>query len=189
MICGDACVVDSRHHSVIGPTLRGAFYRRQALVALGGMSNEIGAELADVDIALSLRKSGWKMAVEPCCRLTDNHGTPTIRHGWKAGLQAERLFLRHSRGRDRAMGLMSHPIVAACDVFGQFPHPAMLSQLLGRTAAWVESGTHARHAEHVAASAKVFAESQEVISTKTKEPVARKNVIPAGGLEGRKRAA
>ncbi len=184
VICGDACVVDARHHSVIGPTLRGAFYRRQAIVALGGMSSEVGAELADVDLALSLRKSGWKMAVEPCCRLTDNQGEQTVRHGWTAGKQAERLFFKH---RESALALLTHPIVAAVDAIRQFPHPAMITQLLGRTAAWLESSHHAEHAEYLAASTTILAESQEVLSrSKAKEPVVRK--VPAGLADRRKAA-
>lgn len=190
VVCGDAKTVDSRHHAVIGPTLRGAFYRRQALVALGGMSSHVGAELADVDIALSLRESGWKMAVEPCCRLTDNQAATSARHGYQAGVQAERLFFRHSPERDTAWAYLSHPLVAACDVLRQLPHPATITQLLGRTAAWLESGKHRDHAERIAASAKVLADAQEEVSRlRVKEPVQRKGIIPAAGLAGRRKAA
>ncbi len=191
VIGGDACVVDARHHSVIGPTLRGAFYRRAALVALGGMPLEVG-DLADVDIALSLRRSGWKMAIEPCCRLVDHRTADPSPQGWKFGLNAERLYFRQAQNCERVYGMITHPLVVALDVLKQFPYPSMVTQFFGRLAAWLEKSSHAKRELQIEASKKQFAAMQEQSSRiQPKELTRRKPAIPTmeTGVAERRRAA
>lgn len=53
----------------IGPLFKAAFFRRSALNAIGGLPVGVGEQLADVDLALSLRYAGWQIALEPKCRV------------------------------------------------------------------------------------------------------------------------
>ncbi len=81
---------------VIGPTRLAAFYRRDALDAIGGWPAAVGA-LADLDVALSLRRLGYESVVEPgsyaVCR------SPVVQQIGAFAAPASRTILLAARGR------------------------------------------------------------------------------------------
>src|SRR5262249_19420831 len=56
-------------NATVCPLLQAAFYRKSALEAFGGLPTAVGDELADVDLALSLRTAGWQMHLEPASQV------------------------------------------------------------------------------------------------------------------------
>ena len=51
--------------AVLGPCLAAAFYRVEAIRAVGGgLCRAVGSELADVDVALALKQAGYRAVFE-----------------------------------------------------------------------------------------------------------------------------
>jgi hypothetical protein len=70
------------------------------------------------------------------------------RAGFQAGIETERLFLRHVREGGWIGSLAAHAFTVTADVLRGLPHPACLTQLLGRAAAWTAfSSQRQRHRE------------------------------------------
>jgi hypothetical protein len=124
-------------HSV-GPLLQAAFYRKAALDAIGGLPTGLGDDLADVDLALSLRHACWQTALEPKCRLfAPAIETPQI-DGFRAGMHAERLFWRHVPEVGGLVGLLSHPVTALREIADVSPRRKIPAHILGRLAALIQ---------------------------------------------------
>ena len=79
-----------------GPTLTAAFYRKTALLALGGLPEVVGEQLADADLAISLRALGWGCVLEPACQLVGDAKPQAAPLSFAAGRCDERLFLRYA---------------------------------------------------------------------------------------------
>lgn len=141
--CGhDGRKVICRHDSVepqperqsIGPLLQAGFYRKSALAAIGGIPTAVGDELADIDLALTLHKTGWQSQLEPQCRILAadiNESTPAA---FSFGLWSERFFWRHLNERGWLKSLLMHPFAVLADVISFKPWKAP-AQLRGRLSA------------------------------------------------------
>jgi GT2 family glycosyltransferase len=74
----------ARRHLVAGPVFgasgSGSFYRRSALVAVGGFPEEFVAYFDDVDLSFRLRRAGWTIFYEPASRIhhcvSSSYGPP-----------------------------------------------------------------------------------------------------------------
>jgi GT2 family glycosyltransferase len=65
---------------VFGASGSGSFYRRAALVAVGGFAEEFVAYFDDVDLSFRLRRAGWTIFYEPAARIhhcvSSSYGAP-----------------------------------------------------------------------------------------------------------------
>jgi hypothetical protein len=97
-----------RHTRVDGPTLQAGFFRRQSVLDVGGFANAVGPELADVDLAVSLRTVGGRAVFEPDSVVK---GLPfaASKESFTSGRQLERLFWRHADQVGLAWALAAHP--------------------------------------------------------------------------------
>ncbi len=81
--------------SIVGPWGRAAFFRRTALQSLnGGFDAAVGDNLADIDLAVSLREAGWLNKVESGSRILAKSIAEQPQSAFASGLFNERLFWR-----------------------------------------------------------------------------------------------
>ena len=121
----------------LGPTIDAAFYRKTALEACGGgLPDDLGDRLAAVDLAVRLGEAGWRLVVEPDCVVSARQLVGDRADGFRAGLYAERLFLRHLTAHGWLAALAAHPLSVARELGRSLPHGTTLAQIAGRLSAW-----------------------------------------------------
>ncbi|HZZ27144.1 MAG TPA: glycosyltransferase family 2 protein [Pirellulales bacterium] len=143
--------------TLLGPLLQAAFYRKVALEALGGgLSTDVGDDLADVDLASFLRQAGWRMVLEIQCRIFADSIAEIAPGGFFAGLWAERFYLRHFSEAGGFKGLLAHPRIALQDLLQSRPWWKAPAFAAGRLTALCQLGhypAYRRLQETAAASA------------------------------------
>jgi hypothetical protein len=135
------------HHVVLGPTFAAGFYRRDAVLALGGFDEGLDPPSADVDLALALREMGMRSVVEPASRIVGRRDLIRPAGVFQSARRQERLYRRYLPGR--RLTRFAHGMVAAWDVLSAFPRPRLLARLAGRLAAWCERGDLARQQQRL----------------------------------------
>jgi hypothetical protein len=120
----------------LGPSHMAGFYRKEAIEAAGGFDPALG-EAADADLAIRLRGMGYRLLVDPQSKVLLSTTFHWVRPGFRAGMESERLFLRHVAEGDWPGALSRHGLVAAGEFFGALPYPESLTKLLGRAMAWM----------------------------------------------------
>jgi hypothetical protein len=132
---------------MIGPSLLAGFYRKSAVETAGGFDRSLG-RAADVDLALRLRALGHRVLLDPQSKVHAPAACYKDHAGLRAGLEAERLFLKHVPEGRWIGALAAHGLTVAADFFRALPHPACLTQLIGRAVAWTAfSSQRRRHRE------------------------------------------
>ena len=134
----------------LGPELRAGFYRRETLLELSALSSRVGDDVADIDLALTLRAAGYRAVFEPAGKIYATAlGNETAR-GFRAGRAAERLFWRNAPLAGWFRSLIAHPAAWLSDVAQVGPRPALLTHWLGRAVGCLEQSSHRkRHAQLV----------------------------------------
>ncbi|MBL8827861.1 MAG: hypothetical protein JNM18_12870 [Planctomycetaceae bacterium] len=94
----------------LGPSASAAFYRTEALSAVGDQLDAfVGPALADVDLALRLQTEGYHAVFEPTSQIVLPKETlPTEPAGRERACHQERLFWRHLSSNGRAAQLAMH---------------------------------------------------------------------------------
>jgi hypothetical protein len=133
---------------VLGPTRSAAFYRLDALLAIGGFCGAVGDALADVDLALSLERVGWRAIVEPRSVVYARQTDPAVTE-FAGGLYAERLFRRHFPAyRDSRLGAaLGHASLVLSELASCAIRPRRAMRLAGRMIAacqWLHYRRHRR---------------------------------------------
>ena len=82
----------SRSRLVKSVSACAAFYRRDALLEIGGFPEHFGAYFDDVDVSLRLRKQGYRLIVEP--------RSTVIHHGGQSHRPSRRLMEQQSRNEE-----------------------------------------------------------------------------------------
>lgn len=140
---------------VIGPSLLAGFYRKQALQVLGGFDSSVG-RVADADLALRLRASGQRVVLDPQSKMHVTQEHRSAARGFRYGLHAERLFLRHVPRRKWGMALLAHSWTVAVEAISALPRPAAMTQLLGRALAWTSFSRQRQQHEQMLKLAESF---------------------------------
>lgn len=123
---------------VFGASGSSAFYRRSAFQNVGGYADDFGAYFEDVDLAVRLRRAGWRCRYEPSSVVTHRIGGSYRPGPALARLQSrneERLFLRHIAPH----GWGRHTAVLAGKALLRCRDGLLLPWLIGRVDAWRES--------------------------------------------------
>jgi hypothetical protein len=123
---------------VVGPTLAAGFYRRQAVLDVGGFCGAVGEELADVDLACALRAIGLRAVHEENSVVTSRTAAAAHRLSWRHGRQAERLFWRNAAAAGWCRALLLHAWTVMCELASNLQRPTIVSQLSGRVVAACE---------------------------------------------------
>jgi GT2 family glycosyltransferase len=90
---------DLTRRRVLGASASSAFYRRDAVLAVGGLPESFGAYFEDVDLALRLNRAGYQALFEPASQVLHHvgasHGPPEGRLLEQQSRNEERLFWRN----------------------------------------------------------------------------------------------
>lgn len=154
-ICRDADACEQ----ILGPQLSAAFYRKSVIDALGGIPTSVGDTLADVDLAIILRKAGWQIEVEPACRVLAQRIDDGSPGAFRSALARERLYWRHFAGNGIA-GLLVHPFVLLADIVRTKPWWKLPASAIGRLTGLLEFGQSRDSEQAVAAAAEVIGPTQ-----------------------------
>jgi hypothetical protein len=148
---------------VAGPTLAAGFYRREAVLSVGGFCGAVGVELADVDLACSLRAIGLRAVHEENSVVTSRVPAAVCRLSWHHGRQAERLFWRNAAAAGWCRALFLHVWTVACELASNAHRPTIVSQLCGRALAAWELAEYRRHYRQLQAARRAAPQSPRTV--------------------------
>lgn len=122
---------------VWGASAAAAFYRRSALVAVGGFPEHFGAYFEDVDLSFRLRSLGFEIVYDPAAvvwhRVNGSYGkTPSRRTLERQSCNEERVFWRNTRGKRLVKALPRHAAVLAAKAVRRWQEGTLLPWLMGR---------------------------------------------------------
>jgi GT2 family glycosyltransferase len=124
---------------VLGPAATAAFYRKEAVTALGlPFDPAVGDLLADVDLALRLREAGHLAVFEPASRIHYTPDQTASDRSFALARAMERLFWRHAGSVGWLRSLSAHGLLVAAESSRCLIQPTNVSHLAGRLAGWLE---------------------------------------------------
>ncbi len=147
---------------IVGPPLMAAFYRRSVVKALGGLCPKAGAWHADIDLALSMRRLGFRCELEPgSIMATLNAGfVPPV--GFETARCAERVFWKNWRQCGGTLALLAHAAHVTATACTQPHRVEAYTQLAGRFLAGFERSTFRQHQKRLQRAAETCSASDEV---------------------------
>jgi hypothetical protein len=162
-LCTTLLAADGDANLSIGPSVHAAFYRKSALEALGRvLPSEMGDELADLDLALSLRRTGWLNAIAPTCKVLGPAIETSGSRGLVSGLQSERFFWRQAGAMGRGSEIVSHvPAVLGSLLRSTWRAPV---QALGRFFAMCQFGNYRQYQQLLASATQTSAAVQSCLA-------------------------
>ncbi|WP_145086049.1 glycosyltransferase family 2 protein [Anatilimnocola aggregata] len=172
---------------VAGPTLEAGFYRREALLALGGWQELVGDVAADVDLAQSL------IALD----LTTVVATDSVLHelrpaarsaGFAYGRALERLFWRQYASANPAWAIICHMLVVMFETATRLPNGDALTTLLGRAVGLMHAGTTSKYRHSLEQSRQALEAAAEP-STLSMSAAREERMYSAPETQQRRRAA
>lgn len=126
---------------ILGPTLHAGFYRRDVVLGLGGFDENVGWELADVDMGLAMRELGYTARVAPECQVLQVATPASFESAFQRSRHAERLFHRYA-SKGISQTLMHGAASLASGLSYLLPH-RMVASIAGRIAArWEKNPSH-----------------------------------------------
>jgi hypothetical protein len=117
-----------------GPDTLAAFYRRLPLESRGGFSSWAGDSLAGIDLALALRRAGYRCVLEPRSVAHVDAAATYVEPAFRRGRNGERLFWRWAANHGRWSSLLAHAGLLAGQCITALWRPSLAVQLTGR--AW-----------------------------------------------------
>ena len=120
---------------VDGPLVEAAFYRRDALLDLLEVNRlfaDVGSQLLDVDLAMSLKVTGYRTVVVSACHILGPAPAFSKETGFVRGLHAERLFMRHAASVGWVKTLFLHPLACGWQTVVDMANGIPLTSLIGR---------------------------------------------------------
>lgn len=120
-----------------------AFYRKSALVEVGGFPEDFTAYFDDIEVGFKLRKAGYTCCYEPLSRVL-HHGSAS--HGKRPNRKLteqlsrneERVFLRHRAAGQFWKHWPRHVAVLGAKAIRRCADGSMLPFCMGRARAWSE---------------------------------------------------
>jgi Glycosyl transferase family 2 len=132
---------------ILGPLAQAGFYRRAALELVGHFPTTVGDLHTDVDLALTLRYAGYRAVLEPRSVVQATAGDLLLapNHGWRFGLNAERLFWRTAGTLGWSNALAGHALGAMSEFARNLPRLSAATTLAGRLIGACSLGRHRAH--------------------------------------------
>jgi GT2 family glycosyltransferase len=137
-----------RPRVVFGASAAAAFYRREAVLRVGGFPEEFGAYFEDVDLAFRLRRAGYRALFEPASRVL-HHGSASYRRPRtlleQQARNEERVFWRNVPGKALWQAVPLHLAVLAAKAWRRWREGNLLPFLRGRLRVLAEVPAIRRH--------------------------------------------
>lgn len=128
--------MDLRRGLVFGASASSAFYRRAALLRVGGLPEAFGAYFEDVDLAFRLQRAGYRAVFEPGARVlhrvSASYGRPRRRLLEQQSCNEERVFWRNLPGPALVRALPRHLAVLAAKAWRRWQEGTLTPFLCGR---------------------------------------------------------
>jgi GT2 family glycosyltransferase len=141
--------------AVFGASASSAFYRREALLRVGGFPEHFGAYFEDVDVAFRLQRAGYKTIHEPLSRVlhrvSASYGRPRRRLLEQQSCNEERVFWRNMPLGAWPRALPWHLAVVAGKAVRRWKEGNLAPWLCGRLRVAMEIAQIARHRRTIAA--------------------------------------
>jgi GT2 family glycosyltransferase len=139
---------------IFGASGSSAFYRRRALLDVGGFPAEFTAYFDDVDVAFRLHRAGWRTMFDPASRVlhrvSASYGRPRRRLLEQQSRNEELVFWRNLPGHELARALPGHLAVLAAKALRRWREGALAPFLCGRLRLLGEVRRLLRHRRKVA---------------------------------------
>lgn len=119
---------------ILAASLAAVFYNRVTLSTAGYLSEEVGAELAGLDLGMLLDHAGFKTLIDPKSTVRVPRQQLEPASDFRNALCAERMFWRNAPLVGWFKSLAAHPLSVAVDALRLFPRPGMFAALAGRLA-------------------------------------------------------
>jgi GT2 family glycosyltransferase len=149
---GHGQILTSAHlhrEKVFGASGSCAFYRRAALLAVGGFPESFGAYFEDVDLSFRLHWAGYEIIYEPASRVLhhvgSSYGKPNRGLVKQQARNEERVFWRNLPRRDLAGALPAHVAVVAAKAWRRWRAGELGSFLQGRLQVLSEAAELLQH--------------------------------------------
>lgn len=134
---------------VFGASASSAFYRRSALVHVGGFPEHFGAYFEDVDLAFRLNRAGYRSVFEPASRVFHrvgaSYGQTNRRLLEQQSRNEELVFWRNLPTADLRRALPRHLAVLAGKAWRRWEEGSLIPFLCGRVRLLGEVGDVLRH--------------------------------------------
>jgi GT2 family glycosyltransferase len=125
-----------QQRAVFGASASSAFYRRAALLQVGGFPEGFGAYFEDVDLAFRLQRAGYRAVFEPGSRvlhhISASHGQPRRKLLEQQSRNEERVFWRNLPARTLARALPAHLAVLAGKAWRRWQEGTLAPFVCGR---------------------------------------------------------
>jgi GT2 family glycosyltransferase len=146
---GEPATADLRRGEVFGASGSSAFYRRAAVLHVGGFPEHFGAYFEDVDLAFRLRRADGVIVFEPAAQVLhhggSSYGRPGRRLVEQQSCNEERVWWRNLTGREVLRWLPRHVAVLAAKAARRWREGTLLPWACGRARAWSEVVACRRH--------------------------------------------
>ena len=143
---------------VFGASASSAFYRRDAVLQVGGFPENFGAYFEDVDLAFRLNHAGYRIVFEPASRVFHRVSASHGRSGRilleQQSRNEERVFWRNIPDPLLGSALPRHVAVLVAKAWRRCERGGLWPFLTGRLRAWSEARelvNHRRRQRHSAA--------------------------------------
>jgi GT2 family glycosyltransferase len=134
---------------VFGASASSAFYRREAVLAVGGFPESFGAYFEDVDLSFRLHWAGYHVVYEPTARVrhhvSASYGRPCRRLLEQQARNEERVFWRNLPRGLLLRALPSHLAVLAAKAWRRWREGELLPFLRGKLGVLGEGAELFRH--------------------------------------------
>ncbi len=134
---------------VFGASGSSAFYRRAAVLQVGGFPESFGAYFEDVDLAFRLQRAGYQTMFDPRSRVlhrvSASYGRPNRRLLEQQSCNEERVFWRNLPARAIWSALPHHAGVLVGKAWRRWQEGRLLPFLLGRARVLAEIPAILRH--------------------------------------------
>ncbi len=121
---------------VFGASASSAFYRRDAVLAVGGFPEHFAAYFEDVDLSFRLHRAGGRIVYEPAARVwhrvSASYGRPSGALLEQQARNEERVFWRNLPGRALLRALPLHLAVLAAKAWRRWREGQLLPFLRGK---------------------------------------------------------
>jgi GT2 family glycosyltransferase len=138
---------------VFGASASSAFYRREAVLKVGGFPEEFGAYFEDVDLSFRLHWAGWEIVYEPESRVlhrsSASYGRPKGTLLERQALNEERVFWRNTPRGELLRALPIHLAVVAAKAWRRWREGNLGPFLRGRLRILGEIGKLLRHRQRL----------------------------------------